>query len=80
MQLAVAQTVPESERPNACVCGVLCPWPPGVLGEAPLWVLLLGCLGLRVRPSLFRFSSELSISLARGSSVCGGIGFLSDRS
>ena len=42
-RLAIAQTVLESERPNACVCGVLCPWPPGVLGEALLWVLFLGC-------------------------------------
>ena len=76
-QLAVAADSPRfcalSPSPNACV-GVLCPWPPGVLGEAPLWVLLLGCRGPRVRPWLFRFSSALSISLslARGSGVCVG--------
>ena len=54
--LAVAaDTHPEdSVSPNGCV-RVLCPWPPGVLGEALLWVLLLGCCGLRVLPSLFRF-------------------------
>ena len=67
--LQLRQTVPDSVCPNACV-GVLCPWPPRVLGEAPLCVLLLGCRGLRVRPWLFRFSSALSISLAWGSGVC----------
>ena len=44
--------------------GVLYPWPPGVLGEALLWVLLLGCLGLRVHSTLLG-SPELSISLAQ---------------
>ena len=68
------QTVPDSLRPNACV-GVLCPWPPGVLGEALLWVLLLGCCGLRVRPLLFRFSSALYLSGEEAVCVWGGLAF-----
>ena len=53
-QLAVtADSHPEdSVHPNGCV-GVLCPWPPRVLGEALLWVLLLSCRGLKSEPLAF---------------------------
>ena len=54
---------------------MLCPWPPGVPGEALLWVLLLGCHGLRVCPSLFRFLHALYLSGEGKRCVGGGSAF-----